>query len=247
MRSSNFSGRLKKAGRPSGRPAFCMRLCPWYNRSMTTKKNHSDFLSQFMGDQSRARAVRTLVFNEHEVFSAGGMAKRAGIPVRTAKSVLTTLERMGLARRGSVAVESKATKGKKKTKKRATTQPVWFLNPHFPHLRPLISFVREISPLGYEEVLAALKKTGRLSVVVLSGTFMGDVSRPADIVVAGDGLSERKVETAMRSLESVFGRELRYASFPTAEFRYRLTVQDKLLRDTFDFPHRILLDRTRTL
>jgi hypothetical protein len=55
------------------------------------------------------------------------------------------------------------------------------------------------------------------------------------------------METAMRTLEAIFGRELRYAAFPTAEFRYRMTVQDKLLRDTFDFPHRILLDRTRSL
>jgi hypothetical protein len=83
--------------------------------------------------------------------------------------------------------------------------------------------------------------------VVLSGSFVGDMSRPADIVVAGESISERRMESAMRALEGVFGRELRYATFPTAEFRYRLTVQDKLLRDTLDFPHKVLLDRIRSL
>ena len=138
--------------------------------------------------------------------------------------------------------------GKSHTRaKKRRFEDVWFVDPQFPHVRALAVFVRDISPLQYDDVLDALKKTGRLSVVVLSGSFVGDTSRPADIVMAGEGLSERRMETAIRSLEGVFGRELRYAAFPIAEFRYRLTVQDKLLRDTLDFPHRVLLDRARSL
>jgi len=193
-----------------------------------------------MNDDSRARVLRALVLNEHEVFTPEQMAKRAALSITSAKTALVALERMGVARRSKVA---KVEAGKKKPLMRE----VWFFDPHFAHARALAGFVREISPLKYEEVLDALRKTGRLSVVVLSGTFVGDTSRPADILLAGEGLSERRLEAAVRSLEGVFGRELRYASFPTDEFRYRLTVQDKLLRDTFDFPHRILLDKTRSL
>lgn len=207
---------------------------------MATKKQTTDFLSRFMNDGTRARVVRALVLNEHEVFAPEQMAKRAALSERSAKTALIALERMGIARRGKVA---KIETGKKKP----ATRDVWFFDPHFSHARALAGFVREISPLKYEEVLDALRKTGRLSVVVLSGTFVGDTTRPADILLAGEGLSERRLEAAVRGLEGVFGRELRYASFPTDEFRYRLTVQDKLLRDTFDFPHRILLDKTRSL
>ena len=166
--------------------------------------------------------------------------KRAGVSAKSAKTALTALIRLGIVRKSVVAGEKKA--GAKKR-----LREVWFLDPHFPHARALAVFVREISPLRYDEVLDTLKKSGRLSVVVLSGSFVGDATRPADIVVAGDSMSERRMETAIRALEGIFGRELRYAAFPTAEFRYRLTVQDKLLRDTFDFPHRVLLDRTRSL
>lgn len=208
---------------------------------MKTKRHQHDFLSLFMNDVSRSRVLRALVLNEHEVFTAARMAKRANIAVASAKASLVAIERMGIARKSKVAAQ-KSPKSKKRS-----FEDVWFLDPHFAHLKALSAFVREISPLRYDEVLDALRKTGRLSVVVLSGTFMGDVSRPADIVVAGDSMSERRMEAAVRSLESLFGRELRYASFPTAEFRYRLTVQDKLLRDTLDFPHRILLDRTKSL
>jgi hypothetical protein len=205
------------------------------------KKNSADFLSLFMQDATRARVLRTLVLNEHEVFTPERVGKRTGMSAKPAKKALIALERLGVARHSRVAAEKKI-RGKKQA-----MDDVWFLDPHFPHARSLAVFVREISPLRYDEVLETLKKSGRLSVVVLSGTFVGDSTRPADIVVAGDSMSERRMETAMRALEAIFGRELRYAAFPTAEFRYRMTVQDKLLRDTFDFPHRILLDRTRSL
>ncbi len=101
--------------------------------------------------------------------------------------------------------------------------------------------------MRYENVLDALKRGGKLSAVVLSGSFIGDESRPADIVVAADSVNERKLEGAIRTLENVFGRELRYAAFSTPEFRYRLTVQDRLLRDTLDYPHLVLLDRSQML
>lgn len=204
------------------------------------KKISADFLSLFMQDATRARVLRALVLNEHEVFTVEQAGKRAGVSAKSAKTALTALIRLGIVRKSVVAGEKKA--GAKKR-----LREVWFLDPHFPHARALAAFVREISPLRYDEVLDTLKKSGRLSVVVLSGSFVGDATRPADIVVAGDSMSERRMETAIRALEGIFGRELRYAAFPTAEFRYRLTVQDKLLRDTFDFPHRVLLDRTRSL
>jgi DNA-binding transcriptional regulator YhcF (GntR family) len=211
---------------------------------MATKKSN-DFLSQLVGDASKARVVRALVLGENEVFSPELMSKRAGVSVRTARAVLAQLEKMGLARKSRIASVRVATAKKQKRQKRLPLQDVWFLSSGFPHLRALSMFVREVSPLDYDEVLDALKKTGRLSVVVLSGSFVGDATRPADIVIAGESISERRMEVAVRALENLFGRELRYATFPTAEFRYRLTVQDKLLRDTFDFPHRVLLDRIR--
>src|SRR3989344_4479321 len=47
--------------------------------------------------------------------------------------------------------------------------------------------------------------------------------------------------------ETAPGREIRYAVFSTPEFRYRLTIQDRLIRDTLDYPHLVLLDKTRLL
>ncbi len=59
----------------------------------------------------------------------------------------------------------------------------------------------------------------------------------------GDKLEERPLTAAVHLLEAELGRELRFASFSTEQFRYRLGVYDRLLRDVFDYPHRPILDR----
>ena len=200
-----------------------------------------DFLSEFIENSNRARILRTLVFNENERFTKERAGKRAGINPQAAEDELKALKKKGIARHARIATMPHVSKKKQKA------EVVWFLNSNFKHLRALAAFVREISPMRYEEIIDALKGSGKLSAVVLSGSFMGDSTRPADILVAADRLNERRLETAIKELEPLFGRELRYAGFSTPEFRYRLTVQDRLIRDTLDYPHLVLLDRSGIL
>ena len=47
----------------------------------------------------------------------------------------------------------------------------------------------------------------------------------------------------MRKLESEIGRDLRYALLGSEDFAYRLNMNDKLVRDIMDYPHRIVFDR----
>lgn len=206
-----------------------------------------DFLSQFIGSPARARILRAIIFNENEVFNAKRAATRAGISADAATRELMALQKMGIVRKGKAVLTVKSGKVDEKTAKAVKPETVWFLDPEFKHLRALNSFVREISPIRYDQILGALKRSGKISAVILSGSFMGDPSRPADIVVAADAINERRLESAVKELEPIFGRELRYAAFSTPEFRYRLTIQDRLIRDTLDFPHLVLLDRSRLL
>ena len=205
-----------------------------------------DFLSRFTGSQARGRILRALIFNENEVFNSKRAGARAGISQEAAKRELVALQKMGIVRKSRAVLTIKNGKLDAKSK---TMKPevVWFLDPNFKHLRSLSAFVREISPMRYDQILSALKHSGKMSAVILSGSFMGDPTRPADILLAADGLNERRLEMAVKELEPLFGRELRYAAFSTPEFRYRLTIQDRLIRDTLDFPHLVLLDRSRLL
>lgn len=204
-----------------------------------------DFLGTFMGSAPRARVLRVFAFDPG-VFTALQAAKRAGVSTKTAEAEIRELEKWGVVKRAKLSI----TVGKGSARKIVAgkqKEPAWVFNTAFKHAATLSKFVHETSPVQHKRIITGLRRSGRIAAVVLSGAFVGDSTRPADIIIAADSVNEGKLEAAVRALESQLGRELRYAAFSTPEFRYRMTIQDRLLRDTLDFPHLVLLDKTKLL
>lgn len=205
-----------------------------------------DFLGSLLGNPARGRLMRVFIFDQTEFFTLTKAAKRAGISQEMAKKELKALESLGIIKKKQGKVVKVGKKGKK-GKKAAKAETLWGVNPDFKHLRALSSFLHEVSPIRYGNIVGALKNTGRLSAVVVSGCFIGDLTRPVDLIIAADNLNENRLEHVLKSFEPMFGREIRYSAFSTSEFRYRLNIQDRLIRDTLDFPHHVLLDKGRLL
>ncbi len=203
-----------------------------------------DFLSTLLGNPSRAKIVRAFMFAEGHPLTLGQLGKRSGSTAKNVLKEIKVLEDLGIIKRGKLSIVLPSGKSVVAKKQK---EPTWLLNPNFRFAGPLSKFIHEISPVQHKNIIEALRKSGRMSAIILSGSFMGDSTRPADIIVAAEGINEARLDQAMRSLEPKLGREIRYAAFSTPEFRYRLTIQDRLIRDTLDFPHIVLLDRTRLL
>lgn len=201
-----------------------------------------DFLSSFIGSAPRARMLRVFLFNT-QPFTLAQIAKRSGSSSRNAAKELKLLEKLKIIKKTKVIVEVPA-QGDRVKKERIDA---WTVNLDFRHSQALTKFVHNISPVHHQNLLLKLRRVGKLSAVILSGTFLGDSSRPADILVAGDNVSESRLQAAIKTIEPQVGRELRYAAFSTPEFRYRLTIQDRLIRDTLDYPHLVLLDKAQLL
>ena len=204
-----------------------------------------DFLARLVGSAARAKMIRVFFLDQSGVLTAQLAGKRAGVPLKTTLKEIQNLEKWGILKQGKFSI----TLGNGTERSIGGRQKVeaWTVDPSFKHVAALSKFVHEISPVHYGKILAGLKGSGRYIAVVLSGSFMGDPTRPADLLLAADGLNEGRLEQAVRGLERAFGREIRYAAFSAPEFRYRLTVQDRLIRDTLDYPHLVLLDKTRLL
>lgn len=72
---------------------------------------------------------------------------------------------------------------------------------------------------------------------------MRDAHRSLDMLIVGDKLDVGLLQKNIALLESEVGKELRYATFTTEEFMYRIKMYDKLIRDVFDFPHQKLINQ----
>lgn len=203
-----------------------------------------DFLAALLRNEKQARIMRVFLFSPEHILALKDAAKRSGLSAAAAAREIKALEKLGIVKKGRAV--SVTLKNGKSISAHAKTD-VWSANQDFPQFAALARFIREISPSHHDSIAGALRRAGRVSIIVLSGHFVGDATRPIDLLIAGEGLSTPRLERAMRVLEPKVGREIRYAFFTLPELRYRLTIQDRLVRDTLDYPHLVLLDKTQVL
>src|SRR3989344_3448027 len=185
-----------------------------------------EHLAKLFGSSARLKTVRLFVFNQGASFTTSDIALRTKLSKDVVRRELTNLIASGLV-----------------LKKGIGTLVHYQTNPRFEQLDALDSFIRDTTNVRPKNILTAFKRVGTLKLVVLSGFFMGVIESQVDLLVVGDRLEENKLAKTVRGLEAELGREIRYASLTTEDFRYRFGVYDRLLRDVFDYPHRLLVDK----
>lgn len=188
-----------------------------------------DQLARLFGSPARLKLLRLFLFNEEMTFLAADAAFRARLTKDATRKELTQLVNAGIIRK-----KGKAPLG-------------YTADKRFAHYDALKAFLRATTDVSDSSIVTSIKKAGTVRLVVLSGLFTGAVESKVDVLVVGDRMEERPLATAMHTLEAELGRELAYACFSTEQFKYRLGVYDRLLRDIFDYPHRVLLDKVGTL
>ena len=185
-----------------------------------------DPLAKLFGSTARVKLLRLFLFNEGDSYSSAVAAARAKLSKDAARKEINSLVAMKLL--------------KKKAGKGAASFTV---NPKFQHYDALKAFLRTTTGIDDENISQTLRRAGTLRLVVLSGLFTGVPESKIDILVVGDRMDERLLGTIIHTLEAELGRELRYACFSTEDFRYRVGVYDRLVRDVMDYPHRLVLDK----
>lgn len=184
----------------------------------------TDPLIKLFGSHSRLKLLRLFLFNPSLTFSAAEAAVRSRVAAAEARRELLGLRQAGLLRKSRGKVMRYA------------------LNDKFPYLQPLKELLLNTVRRG-ESVPVRLRPAGTIKLVILTGVFVGDVEGEFDLLIAGDRIRESVLRERIKGLEAELGRELRYALLSTADFLYRLNMNDKLVRDVMDYPHRIVHDR----
>lgn len=185
-----------------------------------------DPLARLFGSPARIKLLRLFLFNDDMTFLASDAAFRARLTKDATRKELAVLTAAGIVR--------------KKTGK----APLGYTaDKRFAHFDALKVFLRTTTDVSDTAIVTSLKKAGTVRLVVLSGLFTGALESKVDVLIVGDRMEERPLATAIHALEAELGRELRYACFSSEQFKYRLGVYDRLLRDVFDYPNRVIIDK----
>ncbi len=183
-------------------------------------------LAKLFSSTSRLKLLRLFFFNENTLLTTQEIVFRTKTTVQNVRKELTVLMHAHVIRKQGSGRDIK-----------------YRLNKQYQYVDALAAFVRDTTVVESRDILTLLRRVGALRLVVLTGLFSGAIEPKIDLLVVGDKLDERVLAAMVHTIEADLGREIRYSAFATADFRYRHGVYDRLLRDVFDYPNRIILDR----
>jgi len=184
-------------------------------------------LEKLFGGAARVKLMRLFLFNPTVTFQSGEVADRAKITPDRARKELAVLRSIGMVR--------KIARGKSRAS--------WRLNEKFTYLGEMQRLLLQTSLMKPEALIKKLTGVGRLKVVVLAGLFKEQWDDRLDILIVADVTKRARIDNLMKVMEAEIGKEIRYAVLDVADFKYRLGISDKLVRDVLDYPHDVILDR----
>lgn len=198
----------------------------------------ADPLAILFGSPSRVKLLRFFLFNPSKEFDFDDISRRAKLVRRTARTEINALERAGVIKKKKVFRLNETTNRKNRVE-------VFVLDKNFPELQALQTFLFETAPINGETLKKHLQKAGKVDFLVTCGVFVRDFEHRIDFLVSMKKLDEHKLENAVRALESELGIEIRFAAFTDTDLMYRVDMNDKLIRDVFDYTHEVVVNKLR--
>lgn len=195
-------------------------------------------LAKLLGGVQRVKIMRLFLLNAEQGFDIDAIVERSRIQAPIARKVLHHLVALEFVKKRSILKEVEDGRTGKTKKKRVNG---WSFNADFPYTKELRQLLVEGDFLQHTDLVRRLRPAGKIQLLVVSGIFMRHSNSRLDILIVGDNLQRNVVQKAIAVLESELGTELSYALFETNDFKYRVSMYDRLLRDLFDFPHQRLL------
>lgn len=198
-------------------------------------------LERLLESVPKARILRLFMRNPEEQFRIEEIMSRSQVRQRTARVELKKLINLGLLNIGIGQLElGRKRKGRARFKKVS----VWGANTGFVVFHELRDLVARASVAPRRKILRQLNGLGRVKLAVLSGIFINNDDRArTDLLLVGDNLNKRRFTAFLANTESELGKSIQHTVMDTEEFKYRLDMYDRFLRDILEYPHEKLINK----
>lgn len=175
--------------------------------------------------------MRLFLFNADVAFDVEQLEKKM---LSRKKAVLR--ETAFLKKAGLVREVKKVTESKKRVK-------AFILDPKFEFTDALMEFFVRTHSLEHKAMVRKIEKSGKVKLILVSGIFTRDTESRLDLFVVGDNIKTASIDRIVKGIESDMGKDIRYAVLSAPDFAYRMGMNDKLVRDIFEYPYKLLVDK----
>ncbi len=219
-------------------------------------------LGKIFGSENRVKLMRFFLANQEKQISFFELLKKVKISKNDLKKELKNLvgidfiNELVIVDEVEVKVKQKKISKKSKLKNaipdlpktilKQTKEDGYEINKNYVFADSLANLLLDFRYIDRLELLEDFKKFGKIKLLCLGGVFFRDEEGNLDLLIAGDVLDKEKIDTYIKKLEADFGTELKYAVFESEEFRYRVTMFDRLIKDFWKRPHEKIIEKIST-
>lgn len=179
-------------------------------------------LEKLFGSSARVKIMKLFLFNPEVCF------EKIEVVSKTKASQANVNRELKLL--SDISLVKKRSKG-------------YILNQEFGFLKQLKNLLINNEPLQQGDIAKRIGKTGKIKLIIVSGVFIQSDDSRIDLLVVGDEIKERALKSVVQTMESEIGKELKFTSLKTEDFKYRHSICDRLIRDVLDYPHDIIVDK----
>jgi len=199
-------------------------------------------LSQLFGSALRVKLMRLFLFNKGLAYDVMYIEDKTGERPRDIEKEIVSLKKLELIKATTLSRMVPVKVGKQVIEKKKQFK-AWTLDTGFEFTEALTDFLVKTHSLEDKAIVKRLEKVGKIKAVIVAGIFLRDSESRIDMFVVGDSIKQPALEKVIKSIESDMGKDVRYVVLSGADFEYRVSMNDKLVRDVLDFPHKILSNK----
>jgi hypothetical protein len=192
-----------------------------------------EILGKLFGSDSRVKIMRHFLMSPDHIFTKEEIWKKTRVKKDSALKEINILRRVGFL----VDEKIKILPNSKKV------FPGFKINNSFIYLDSLRELLLGSEILKGDDLLKKFRGIGKIKLIITAGIFINNENSPADLLVVGDDIKRKSLVNIIKVIESEIGKEIKYGVLDTEDFKYRLTVYDKFVREILDFPHNKILDK----
>jgi|SRR3989344_129472 len=210
----------------------------------------ADVLEKLFESGPKVRILRVCMRNPDTMFTLEELASRSQLKQSVIKREIAKLIGIRIIESGIVKI-SKEIKRKigrgKRTKIKITIKSkkakVYFANKHFALFTELQNLITKSSVASKKEITNKIRTLGNVKLALVSGVFTNNENARTDLLIVGDRIKPGKINSFLSKIESDIGKSIHYTLMDTSEFKYRMDMYDRFLRDILEFPHEKLINK----
>ncbi len=184
-------------------------------------------LERLFESPTKIQVMKLFFRNPEDSFLVRDVRKRLRINLSAIKKEMRKLEKIGFL----------------KSRQISPRKQLFSINPNFNFFHELRELILRSCPVSKDKLLKSARGVGKIKLVLLSGLFINNNTARADLLIVGDNINSRRLNTFIKNLEAEAGTAINCVVMTTEEFKYRYDMYDRFVRDLLSEKNELLINR----